>query len=85
MFNFKIKQKMAVFCTWSFALNLNCSFLSELQLKNNLDEFDLVDHEIETQKAMLEQADNTLNQILEKMSSEVHDLDNINDLEPGLD
>ena len=44
-----------------------------------------MDHEIETQKAMLEQEDSTLNQILEKMSSEVHDLDNINDLEPGID
>ena len=42
-----------------------------------------IDDEIETQKNMLQQADDTLNQILEKMAADVHKIDEGNEFEPG--
>ena len=44
-------------------------------LQANLDELDMVDAEIAKQKQMLREADGALNNLLEKMSADVQNLD----------
>ena len=51
--------------------------------QNGKDDLAGIDDEIETQKKMLQQADDTLNQILEKMAADVHKLEDNNEFEPG--
>merc|ERR1711953_649176 len=53
--------------------------------QNGKDDLAGIDDEIETQKKMLQQADDTLNQILEKMAADVHKLEDNNEFEPEID